>query len=104
MPSGFIHAGACVRTAFLSGLTTLIVWMDHGLLVRSSVVGRMEGLHSSLRSYNICGITSESSMTQKSLTINYFINFFYFEKHQTSEEGKNACEFRLCLGTNALVS
>ena len=43
-------------------------------------------------------------MTQKSLTINYFINFFYFEKHQTSEEGKNACEFRLCLGTNALVS
>ena len=78
MPSGFTHAVACVRTAFLLGWTTFIVWMDHGLLVRS-VEGHMEYLHSSLTSYNICGITSESSMIQKSFTINYFINFFFWK-------------------------
>ena len=50
--------------------------MDHGLLVRS-VEGHMEYLHSSLTSYNICGITSESPMIQKSFTINYFINFLF---------------------------
>ena len=100
---GFIRAVDCVRIAFLSGWTTFIVWMDHGLLVRSSVEGPREYLHSSLTSCNICGITSESPMMiQKSLTTSYFINFFYFETHQSSEEGKNACELHLCLGMNAL--
>ena len=39
---------ACVRTALLSDWTTFIVWMDHGLLVLSSVEGHMNYLHSSL--------------------------------------------------------
>ena len=65
------------QNTFLSDWTTFIVWMDHGLLVRSSVQGHMEYLHSSLTSFNICGITSESPMIQKSFTINYFINFLF---------------------------
>ena len=40
----------CVSTAFLSGWTTFIVWMDHVLLVHSFVEGHMEYLHSSLTS------------------------------------------------------
>ena len=39
---------ACVRTALLSDWTTFIVWMDHGLLVLSSVEGHMKYLLSSL--------------------------------------------------------
>ena len=77
MPSGFIHTVACVRTAFLLGWTTFIEWMDHGLLVHSSVEGHMEYLHSSLTSCNICGISSESPMNQKSFTISYFINLLF---------------------------
>ena len=35
MPSGSTHAAACGGAAFLSGWTTLVVWMDHVLLVHS---------------------------------------------------------------------
>ena len=65
MPSGFIHTVACVRTAFLLGWTTFIAWMDHGLLVHSSVEGHMEYLHSSLTSCNICGINFRKSHEPK---------------------------------------
>ena len=91
---GFIQAVACVRTAFLSGWTTFIVWMDHGLLVHSSVEGHREYLHSSLTSCNICGITSESPMMiQKSFTINYFINFFILKPIIAEKKGRMHVSF-----------
>ena len=91
---GFIQAVACVRTAFLSGWTTFIVWTDHGLLVHSSVEGHREYLHSSLTSCNICGITSESPMMiQKSFTINYFINFFILKPIKAEKKGRMHVSF-----------
>ena len=91
---GFIRAVDCVRTAFLSGWTTFIVWMDHGLLVRSSVEGPREYLHSSLTSCNICGITSESPMMiQKSLTTSYFINFFILKPIKAQKKGRMHVSF-----------
>lgn len=91
---GFIRAVDCVRIAFLSGWTTFIVWMDHGLLVRSSVEGPREYLHSSLTSCNICGITSESPMMiQKSLTTSYFINFFILKPIKAQKKGRMHVSF-----------
>ena len=93
MPSGFTHTVTCVRNAFLSGWTTFIVWMNHGLLVHSSVEGHMEYLHSSLTSCNICGITSKSPMIQKSFTINYFINFFTLKTTKGQKKGRMHVSF-----------
>ena len=92
MPSGFTHIVAYVRIAFLSGWT-FIVWMNHGLLVCSSVEGHMEYLHSSLISCNICGITSKSPVIQKSFTINYFINVFTLKTAKGQKKGRMHMSF-----------
>ena len=91
-PSGFMHTVACIRTAFLSGLTTFNVWMDHGLFVRS-VKGHMEYLHSSLTSFNICGITSESPMIQTSFTVNCFISFHVLKSIKARKKGRTYVSF-----------
>ena len=94
MSSESIHTVACVRTAFVSGWTTFIVWMDHVLLVHSSVEGHMGYLHSSLRSCSTCGITSESPMMiQKSLTTSYFINFFILKPIKAQKKGRMHVSF-----------
>ena len=88
MPSGFIPAVAWVRTAFLSGWATFIVWMDRGLLVCSSVEGHRECLHSSLTSCRICGIPSESPMILESFTITYCVNFFILKSIKAQKQGR----------------
>ena len=93
MPSDFIHAVGCVRTAFLSGWTTFIVWMDCGLLVCSSAKGHVKYLHSSLMFFHICGIASESPMIQKSFTIAYFVNFFILKSIKAQKKGRMYVSF-----------
>ena len=61
----------------------------------------MEYLHSSLMSYNVCGTTSESPMTQKSFIINYFTGSFILKSTKAQKKGRMYMSFT-CVSVQSL--
>ena len=88
IPSRFIHAVACVRIYFVFRLKNIPLcgWMTFCFSIHPSL--DTCNIYINFSCHNICGITSESPMNQKSCPSNFFLKLFILENIKAKKNGR----------------